>query len=188
MPTTLADLENRLRIGLSLTPQEAHELLFRVVPTLQVAAVSEAAPGAEVANDAIGNVRTTAVAGQFDHGQILNPANSGILVFVKQIAVTTTATVDVQVSRFDTPLTTLLTAKSWADFRRAGNPVAEMRTQTNAAQLGVQLYVMKVAASEFQNWDVPGEIVLDQGQGLLVRNALFNLEQQVSYWWREEKR
>jgi hypothetical protein len=188
VPTTLADLESRLRVGLGLTPLEAHNLLFRVVPTLQIAAISEQDAEVGGVNWAWGRAFTVGVAARFSHGQLFNPVGSGVILYVAQVLATTEVNSDVGLGIFNTALPNLNTAKSWSDIRRTGLPVAELRNEANVAQLGTELHTGRIGTQVFATFDFPAVIVLGEGQGLVARHSQFDSTMQTSFFWREEQR
>ena len=187
MPTTFADLTDQLRIGLGLTPQQAAQLILRIVPTLEISALSDVSTAASGANDALGRAFIAGVAAQFSHGQLFNPANSGNILLCRQVIGVSDITTDMNIARHDVALTTLGTGKDWADFRRSGNPVGEMRSQTDAGGFGTTIYTARVQSDSFFLVTFPSPLVLAPGQGVLIRHRVFASELSASFFWTEER-
>jgi len=136
---------------------------------------------------AAGRINQGAVAAEFAHAQIFNPAGSGVLVVVEQIwGGANTANV-AQVSRFDTVLAGTAgdpDHKGFRDTRVSGSPVATINSDSDGSQLGVIiLFSPEVIATETTFLDFP--FILAPGTGLMWGSGTVNVSLQFTAIWKE---
>ena len=186
MPTTLPEVEEQLRVALGLTPQQAKDLIVRIVPTLQVIAVRDTSGEVGGVNAAAGRATTPGVAGQYAQCQLMNPAGSGTILLVSAVSTTIDNTAYMYVRRYDTPLGTLQTEKTWVDFRRSGAPVAEVRKDNDAVQQGVVISVIRRQSDNGWLFTYPTPLVLPPGTGILTNQSTVAQILNTSFWWTEE--
>lgn len=135
---------------------------------------------------AAGAVGLNALAVNFQNLQLFNPTGSGVLVTMERIWSALGAAGSVTVQPFNTALTTDGPQKQWRDGRLAGNPIAQVRTQNNAASLGVTDFffeILHATASELK--EIPMDVVLLPGQGIVTTPAVVNVTNNTNFTWKE---
>lgn len=122
------------------------------------------------------------------HVQLFNPVDSRVLVKpIAAIIVVVGAAANVEVRAYDSALTNDNPEKTFADRRIPGLPIAQVRDVGNAGALGNIFAV--IAAPNTESIEIPyGEMVLDEGQGVLVNCATVNLAVYASYYWTETRK
>lgn len=131
----------------------------------------------------------SAVAGQYSHVQLKMPAASGNnRAVIRQIIIGSATAGNPAIKQYDTDLTTLNGTGPSKDINGTVS-TAELRAQTNAAQLGTG----RVLASEFliASTQAPllvmGEpIVLRPGRGIIVYHSVVNANLSAAFEWIEE--
>jgi len=187
VPTTFAQLEDELRVSLGLTPQEARSLIIRLVPTLEIARVADTSGATGGVNAALGRAFPSAVGGQYSIGQLLNPVGSGTILLVSFLGIAMDITSWGVVVKNSTALATLLTDVTWADFRRTGNPVGQIREENNVTfPPGDQIFETRLGSDSGWNWLFPHPIVLAPGDGLVMAPGTVAQTVAFSFFWTEE--
>lgn len=113
---------------------------------------------------------SAAVAGQYSHAQLKNPAASARVMIVRRVTIGSPTAGGAFIANYDTNLTTLVaSAINNKRIAAAGTSVGEMRTQSNVAQLFTKnLFNIPIEANA--SIAVPQEvpILLEPGRGLVV--------------------
>ncbi len=183
----LQDLPVRLSEILELSPAEALRFAARAVPVIlleSIVDVPSTRVGGLIGALSFGGDRIGPSAVLISHEQLLNPPGSGVDVFVDKLIFSRGAAGVADLRRLDAPLATLETTKAFQDFRRRGDPAAEIRSENNAAVLGTRLAEIEVlAATPFElTFD---EVVLGEGQGIAIEAAAMNVSMTTLWFWRE---
>lgn len=126
-----------------------------------------------------------AVAGNRSNTQILNPAGSGVTLYVWRIICQTDVEQRIVIARHDTALTNESTVKG-NKVLGGGAPAAALYYNSDAAALGTILAAVRIAAAQpfpvYLSESVP--IVVPAGAGLLVRTSAANVRLETTFeWW-----
>lgn len=136
----------------------------------------------------MGQVATNAVAAQYGHVQLFNPAGSGKRAVVEQIVMSASLADVPQIFRYDTPLTRLF---GYAPSKNVGGTVStmELRAQENATQLATApIFLLERVAA---NTTAPplvlaSPIVVRPGYGLECISGIVNSRIDVCFEFYEE--
>lgn len=135
----------------------------------------------------LGSASQAALAANFSHAQIFNPASSGKLVIIDRAFPTcVAATPNILGGLFNTAMTTDAGANVKANKNSgAVAPVAQMRGQTNGTQLGtVYPVTLRNICVDFVVFDPP--IVLEAGEGFHFVPTAVNVDMSCAFQWREK--
>lgn len=166
---------------------QVNDTLNELFPTIDV----ENVPGELLA---LANMRLGWVSGalgpsvaEFNLHQLFNPANSGTLVVVTQVAVFSPNTTTFRFTNFIGQLATLAGNERPRDTRRGilSELTAQHRTDQSALSGGLDFRVRLLShKTEFVK-DQNGVAILFPGTGLTVTCQTLNLNSTVSFMWRE---
>lgn len=130
-----------------------------------------------------------AVAAQLGHIQLLNPVASGKTVIVDRVLFENGGASNLlDLSDYATGLTTN-TGSVWAKNQAGGAPVAQLRKQTNAAELGtIKLLFRTPAALGYSEVLGPTDapLVIAAGAAITLIQNNVNVECAAIFHWREE--
>lgn len=126
-----------------------------------------------------------ASAGNFSFIQLLNPAASGIIVYVDAITLCRITTAGrVLLTQYDVALTNQFTGPR--NKRLSGaNSIARVRWDIGAGLLGTQFGDMSFPADVPFRWPLDNPWKLAAGQGLLVEPQVVNMGIIAMFEWRE---
>jgi len=129
-----------------------------------------------------------ASAAEFNHHQLFNPANSGVLLTVTQVAmISGPATITFRFSTFVGALLVLAGNERRRDTR--GGTTAELtgqsRTDQNAAGGGLDYRIRNLANETQIVKDENGVAILFPGTGLQISSDVLNTTSTVGFFWRE---
>lgn len=120
--------------------------------------------------------------------QLLNPANSGVIVGVRRIFITLgTAGVIARVNFLDTALATAETAVDWRDRRITGQPVGLMFREAPAGAPGTSALIRAGTDGGGLLTIADPRYILGPGQGIVVTTATQNMDVTVTYFWEERQ-
>lgn len=127
-----------------------------------------------------GSASQGAVAGEYSHVQLLNPAGSGVQAIVAQLRAKVAVASTIELRLYDTGLTT--DAGAVANLLAGGAAGAShVRRQTNVAGLGSTLSLYYLAANTptvlWPSWGPE----LAPGKGVLVLCATVNIEMTLEF-------
>lgn len=127
-----------------------------------------------------------AVAGQYPHVQIYNPAGSGKNVILSKVTVFSAASIRFSLMRYNTPLATLSGA-GYAKKASMPDAAAVVRMENNVARLGVPVANFAIGAPETAV-EVPfaEPFIIEQGGGLVISDWAVNHEIYATFQWSEE--
>lgn len=126
----------------------------------------------------------TAVAAQFSHVQIRNPAASGVILLVRQIYASSAAAMAVALADRDA----VLGGGANLGFnllKGAAAGLGEVRTEANAAQLGTAHASFDLPAGQLTPLIPEWGYELGAGEGVLVFGGTVNVQLSVTYFWVE---
>jgi hypothetical protein len=135
----------------------------------------------------ISTISQAGAAGNNSHTQLFNPAASGKIVLVEGVYVIPTTANSVRLCFHNTALTTG-GSSHYRDRRLALQgltPVAQTRSQNNAAILGTQGPVWNVDPTIEANF-IPLEVILGPGQGCIIVNNAQNDGLTTCFFWTEQ--
>lgn len=182
----LQDLAVRLSELLDIPQKDALQLALGVQPVLLVESIV-GLPSSRVTGLAgapgFGSDTQAAVAGRTAEIQLLNPVDSGIEIHVDRYMAFVDAASTVQLRDHSTALASL-TAGTWRDFRRPGQPAGELRAGNPVAVDGTLIGTVSEAALVSVTVDLHPTI-LDEGQGLIVATGTQNVGLTCFWFWRE---
>lgn len=127
----------------------------------------------------VANASPGAVASQYSHVMLFNPADSGKIVICKSISVTVTAIQTFNTSAYDTEL-----ANAGNEYNRylgETGPSGRLSYETNVALLGTVLETCRTAGRVGD----PFPYILKQGKGILTACTTVNYGFNLSYGWIE---
>lgn len=188
----IVDLVRRLVRAYGLTEEEATRLVDeRLLFTLQLQDI-EPPEWSEVYQTrlAVGTITQAAVAAERSVCQLVNPTGSGVILVLDGWIAHTTAADDLTEGSQAAAQATVDTTKRWRDRRLIGQPVAEVRSGTNAAAVGVAWAVHRAIANESYQWPPswprhsPAAIISPGGSHHIQKGTV-NQSLAVSWWWRE---
>ena len=183
----LQDLSVRLAELLDIPEEEALRITSRFIPVITLESIV-GLPTTRVRGlvgiHCFGFESSAAVVAEFSHVQLLNPPDSGVILHVDRVLLSTATLHFARVRRFDTALTNLAPAIAFEDFRERGNPAAAVREQANAAQLGTALGEVVLDANLQVVLDF-SSLVLSEGQGVLISPNIVNTQLAGWWFWRE---
>lgn len=133
-----------------------------------------------------------AVAAQYPHVQLFNPAASGKVVLVDQIdAWVSLPALSCRIGAFNTALATLI-GTGFNLNQGAAAAVGVLRRESNVAQLGTLWGYFDISTGVTGGYHMhkPGRplsrpILLDAGEGLVVVGDAVNMQLLAGFWWRE---
>ncbi|MEE8504494.1 MAG: hypothetical protein V3T26_08620 [candidate division NC10 bacterium] len=183
----LQDLAVRLAEILDIPEAEALKLTNLAQPVILIESIigipTTRVPGL-IGGPASGGHRISAEAALKGHVQLFNPAGSGVNVHVDRVIAGLLTAGLMRVTRFDTGLTTDSDVSEWADFRRTGSPVGQLRRQTNAANLGTPIGRLNVLGTTSFVIDFD-HLILGEGNGVVLLADTVNVEISAYWFWRE---
>ena len=167
---------------------QVNDTLNELFPTIDV----ENVPGEllALANMRLGMVsgRLAASVAEFNHHQIFNPANSGTLIVITQVAAFSDAGDTVwRFSNFQPALATLAGNERPRDTRRGvlAELTGQHRTDQTAASGGLDFRVRSLALDTVFVKDDNGISILFPNTGLTVVSQVLNQDSTVAFMWRE---
>lgn len=132
-----------------------------------------------------GSTVQVAVAAEYAHVQLYNPAESGVVIIVDRVFVSFSAAMRANVARYETALTTLNV--NWRNkLAGSADGAGEVRRQSDGSQLfDAGWYTQELAAGAI--WTVPLDhpIILPEGQGIVVFGNTVNIGVTASFAGRE---
>jgi len=126
----------------------------------------------------------TSAAAEEAHGQLLNPASSGIVIYLDTIWIGQTVSGRVDLRTHDTALSNLNTP-AYNKVLWGTDGVGEVREESLAASAGNIIIVLNVRANAPGIFPIDKPIRLDEGKGLVVRQSVQNQTLNVGFNWRE---
>lgn len=127
-----------------------------------------------------------AVASEFSHIQILNPAGSGKILYVDNLMASVGAASHIDLLRYDTALTTAVAARSLKIGGAAG--IGQVRTQTFTTLVGTGDLIAQIrmaADAPFDIFKYQSPIIIAPGEGIVARCRLANTGLSINGIWRE---
>jgi len=136
--------------------------------------------------EASGVATRNAVAVEFSHIELFNPAGSGVLVHVETLIPIVGTNSEVQIITESTQSAGALNANvAWRDRRLPGDPAAQMRTFTNVALQGDVLVQQIWCGVSTQSRTYVLDFVLNPGTGLIVADNTVNVLLRSTLKWVE---
>lgn len=138
-----------------------------------------------------GNVERAAVAAEYPHLQLFNPAANTKTLYVDAIVASQGLAGVLALKTYDTALTTLVAASAVINAKMGSSAgTAELRTDSLAAQVtdsNIQnnIQALVCAAEAPQYFVLPYPIILQPGKGIVVLPAAVNQSLYASFRWRE---
>jgi hypothetical protein len=133
----------------------------------------------------VARVNVAASVGRYGCAQLLNPAASGIAVYVTRIEGRVVTAGDAQVRSHGTALATDVASEQ--ELELGGGPgTAQARSEQAAAIPGTALWYHRGAANVWGNILTDKIIALDAGEGVLIANATANDVLEVAFFWTEQ--
>ncbi len=136
--------------------------------------------------------RQPAVAAQFAAMQLFNPALSGKLILVREVAGSSSAATDMTCRQEDNVMPTLIGSGNALDRQQGILSVAEFRRGTNpGARVGALFDFLAVVAANARNFFLDGQgrgdflATLIPGTGLLLQDETVNIDLTSSWKWAE---
>jgi len=176
------------RVGGIIGPgSKVAEALGELFPTIDVERVPSELLALMSTGVAWGRTITTAVVGQNSRSQLFNPADSGKLITVTQLAEFTGSVDHVEHGIIDTALATLSAVARYRDSRFGLNlqPVGQLRTDTNVGATPATFRLRNPAVESLLFTDPNDVAVLSPGFGLTISAVTANTTMHISYTWRE---
>lgn len=131
-----------------------------------------------------GGVQQAAVAAEYPHVQIFNPAMSGVVVMIDAIVVSSDSALIAVPSLYDTELTT--DDGAWSNLLSGSAAgAAHMRKESLGSLTGPSLVSAYMAANDPWTFHFKYPIQLGSGKGLLVRGTVVNTNLAASFYGRE---
>jgi len=176
------ELQDRLVRGLIIKERApAPTLAPEIVPTVLLEDLTRQTPFQQaVARDAFANQNVPAVVAEFAQSDILNPAGSGVIALITQIAVDTNGTYSV--GRLTGTAATTAAGVGWMDNRNG--PVPTLRHFVGSDPINV-------VAQPFFRFLAPHTIlhslhhILLPGETITIQIATANLNFVPTWWWTE---
>lgn len=133
----------------------------------------------------MGGAEVAAVASQYAHVQLLNPAASGKTIYVLTATISTQSNTNLELCSYDTALGTAAPATPKILGGSAG--VGLVKSTTNASLLGTFSGVAHLSQNAVSIFDFPMKqaIRLDQGKGLVLRQGVVNTPMNGFFEWIE---
>ena len=137
-----------------------------------------------------GGSALTSAAGESARGQLFNPAGSGKVLTITQVAFATDATSVTRWGRLDTVLTTHSQTQLFRDTRKAATgvlnlPSGEIRQQSSAAFANATGQTRVLSNTAFVLKDPNGVAVLGPGTGLEIGTAARQSTASFYFYWKE---
>lgn len=132
-----------------------------------------------------GNVARAAVAAEYPHVQLFNPAASGKTLYIDGLVMSKGTSGAIYVGRYDTALITLSGNGVNQEFGGAAS-VAELRSASLAAiTIGDQIQSLYCGASVPYELVVIAPFIVPPGFGMLLTVSVVNQDLYASFRWRE---
>lgn len=127
-----------------------------------------------------------AVAATYNYVQLLNPAASGVSVEIDRIwCGCQTQALDFWLRRYDTALANT-DGYEWPKEEGGATAAAELRYEKSASSWGsVRGSIVSRAAMATEIWIPVEPLILGEGEGLVLRGSVVNLETWGGFEWRE---
>lgn len=133
----------------------------------------------------VGACGNAAVAGQYSHSELFNPAGSGVNVVVSKVIPFVAAASPVQLRTHNAALTTL-TGYGVNKLVGGAASVAQLRDATSAALIGAYAANAGIpTASDSKEIPLPEPFVLPPGFGLMAVSNLVNISLYPTFHWKE---
>jgi len=134
-----------------------------------------------------GQVSSPAVAAQVARAQLFNPADSGKIIAVTSVFYRSATVMDMFFGVLQVALANKSAVPRYRDsrFGTTLTPVAELRTDDNAAATPASFRTGTTAVGFDELRDDNGIAVLSPGLGLVCSGSAVNTEMRVSFLWRE---
>jgi len=131
-----------------------------------------------------GSATLAALAANFSHIQLLNPAGSVITIVTRLLTLDLVVVGSAGVGTHNTALTTL--AGAGANLLSGGAAsVGEIRSQTDVAQLGTYLSTYDLLASSPIHFGGEWILELGAGEGIITSPGAVNVANRTSFLWIE---
>jgi len=126
------------------------------------------------------------VALEFANTQLFNPANSGVLVKMEQVFISSDTAGRITFKPHDTALTVDLALTQWRDRRLGGMPVALMLALSSTTDFAFadRFWEFDLAVAD-ETTHVPVDVTLLPGMGLCVTPNTVNRSLVLNGWWTE---
>ena len=134
-----------------------------------------------------GGALQIAAAGEAPRVQLFNPANSGLLVTLTSLVISTNAIAVIRLITTATAASTNTLNQRVRDTRLGDitRTTAEIRSESNVAVLAADAEYRTIANVPVVLADPNGVVVLAPGSGLTVTNTSAASQVTVSFFWRE---
>lgn len=131
-------------------------------------------------------VAQAALASNYSHVQLKNPAGSGKVLYLFNASGRAPVAHGLVLARYDADLTTLSSFGYCRDIGGA-NSTAQVRTQAHTGFLITNGFDDQLVSGETMNFDIPASspIVIDEGQGVVVVDYYVNAAISVTYLFAE---
>lgn len=183
--TAVPSLVAMIKQGLDVSSTEALRVAARMVPVVVVAdLIAPENTDSSTSRMAAGGTTRGAVAGQYSHVQLFNPVGSGNLVVLTYVSFSLGGADQALFGLYNTVLTNISTNKGWRDGRLKGSPASLVAHDTNVALLGSTIFRSETATAA-DSVETPFEVVLDEGQGFVVKVITVNVALTASFVFDE---
>lgn len=132
----------------------------------------------------LGSAFLAASVGNFSHVQLFNPAASGKTLLLRGLVGGSPSATQISINSYNTALTTLFGAGLNGLMGGAAG-VAELRTQTNAAELGTTFGRFRVLAGDSRSLSAEWIAEIPEGKGVLLSGGAVNIHVDASFTWEE---
>jgi len=139
----------------------------------------------ELGGDFIAGVNRSASASKYSYVQLLNPAASGVDVYVDSVYFGTQGGSSSVFRRYGTAVATLETTGASNAKDGVAVPVAELRTDARSSHVGTEIAALRNKADNIMSWRFTTPVKLSPGEGLAVSTTAVNEALRANFEWRE---
>ncbi len=168
-------------------PAPTHTIAPEIVPVALVEDLTDTTPeDTGFQRACFGYSGQSGAASNNSHVQLFNPAGSGVMLHVEAALVSIGSAGNADLRYHDTELSTAGSNESFRDRRIGGRPVGRTSAQNNGSALGTSLATLALPGTE--SIQVPVDVLLDEGQGILFLAASQNISVTCLWYWQERSK
>lgn len=127
-----------------------------------------------------------AEAAKYAHAGIFIPSGSGLVAHVEAAMITHEGAGWLELRTYDAAALSSTGTKAFRDRRITGSPAAVIAGQNNATQLGTFVAAFEVPGDE--SIQIPIDVVIGDGQGILLTSPTVDKDINAAIYWRERPR
>lgn len=176
------------RVGGLIGPgSKAGEILGEVFPMLDVETDKGDLQLLGQTYSCMGGGEQTGAAGEAPRAQLINPANSGMLITITKVQIATLATATIRYGRRDIPISATIATQIFRDFRVpiVNLPVGSIHEVSSVALANATGQFRLLGNTPYDLIDPNAVAILAPGTGFEIGTGTLVATIHYTFWWRE---